>query len=55
MPRSSNIAHGKDVDAGFLHDFAFLGVEIAGADDDDVAQARLLGLKPRRSTSSGAP
>ena len=25
------------MDAGFLDDFAFLGVEIAGADDDNVA------------------
>src|SRR5258708_6304915 len=32
-----NIAHGEDVDAGFLYDFAFLGVEVARADDDDVA------------------
>src|SRR5260370_23152028 len=32
-----NVAHGEDVDAGFFDDFTFLGVEIAGADDDDVA------------------
>src|SRR5712692_11249228 len=33
-----NVAHGEDVDARFLDDFAFLGVEITGADDDDVAR-----------------
>ena len=32
-----HVAHGEDVDAGFLDDFAFLGVEIAGTDDHDVA------------------
>ena len=32
-----DIAHGENVDAGFFDDFAFLGVEIAGTDDDDVA------------------
>src|SRR6266576_1890973 len=31
-----NVAHGEDVDAGFLDDFPFLGVEIASADDDDI-------------------
>src|SRR5207253_4256960 len=33
-----NVAHSEDVNAGFLDDFAFLGVEIARADDDDVAR-----------------
>src|SRR5712692_3267029 len=32
-----NIAHGEDVDAGFLDDFAFLGVEVARTHNDDVA------------------
>src|SRR5260370_11658188 len=31
-----NVAHGEDVDAGFLDDFAFLSVKIAGADNNDV-------------------
>src|SRR6266852_1568694 len=33
-----NVAHGEDMNAGFLDDFAFLRVEITGADDDDVAR-----------------
>ena len=37
-----DVAHGEDVNAGFFCDFAFVGVEIARADDDDVAAARLL-------------
>src|SRR5712692_36598 len=32
-----DVAHSEDMDAGFFDDFAFLRVEIAGADDDDVA------------------
>ena len=36
-----DVAHGKDVDAGFFYDFAFLGIEIARADDDDVARLGL--------------
>src|SRR5258708_12694438 len=40
-----NIAHGENVDAGFLHGFAFLGVEIAGPDADGVARLGF-GLEP---------
>src|SRR6266581_3744058 len=36
-----NVAHGEDVDAGFLDDFAFLRVEIPGTDNDDVARLGL--------------
>src|SRR5260370_39349646 len=34
------VAHGEDVDAGFFHDFALLGVEIARTDNHDVAGLR---------------
>jgi len=54
MPAFVNVAHGEDVDAGFFDDFAFLGVEIASANDDDVAGFGF-GLEAERSTSSGAP
>jgi hypothetical protein len=33
-----NIAHGENVDTGFLDDFAFLSVEVARADNDDVSR-----------------
>jgi len=49
-----NVAHGEDVDAGFFDDFAFLGVEIASANDDDVAGFGF-GLEAEKTTSSGAP
>src|SRR5258708_24025776 len=32
-----NVAHGENVNAGFFDDFAFLGVEVARTNDDDVA------------------
>jgi len=33
-----DVAHGEDVDTGFFRDFAFLSVEVARADDDDIAR-----------------
>src|SRR6516162_9618303 len=32
-----NVAHGENVYPGFLDDFAFLGIEVARADNDDVS------------------
>src|SRR5437868_4617398 len=36
-----DVAHGEDVNAGFLRDFALVGIEIARADDDDIARLGL--------------
>src|SRR5437667_10718970 len=33
-----DIAHGENVDTGFLDDFAFLSIEVARADNDDVSR-----------------
>src|SRR5262249_43914694 len=32
-----NVAHREDVNTGFLYDFAFLRVEVARSDDDNIA------------------
>ena len=36
-----DVAHGENVDAGFFDESAFVGVEIAHTDEDDIAAARL--------------
>ena len=40
-----DIAHSEDVNAGFLYDFAFLGIQVARANDHDVAGLGF-GLEP---------
>ena len=40
-----DIAHGEDVNAGFLYDFAFLGIQVARSNDYDIARLGF-GLEP---------
>src|SRR6266852_3405314 len=49
-----DVAHGEDVDAGYLDDLSFLGVEIAGTDDDDVAGLGF-GLEAEKVDEFGRP
>src|SRR5260370_16417629 len=50
-----NVAHGEDVDAGFLDDFAFLRVEVARANDDDIGGGGFVRLAPKSATSAPPP